>query len=106
MGPQIRKLFKDSDFSNKMNVTEKRVWEAFENVCRNFLGNAISPEYEELVEELIFSYHDLGCSMSLKLHFLHSHLDFFLTIWVPFPTNTVRDSIRRFHEWKTDIAAN
>ena len=27
--------------------------------------------------QLIESYEKLGCRMSLKLHFLHSHLDFF-----------------------------
>ena len=30
-----------------------------------------------LVSNLIKSYEKLGCRMSLKLHFLHDHLDFF-----------------------------
>ena len=30
-----------------------------------------------VVSNLIESYEKLGCSMSLKLHFLHSHLNFF-----------------------------
>ena len=30
-----------------------------------------------LVSNLIKIYEKLGCCMSLKLHFLHSHLDFF-----------------------------
>ena len=30
-----------------------------------------------VVSNLIESYEKLGCRMSLKLHFLHSHLDFF-----------------------------
>jgi len=31
----------------------------------------------ELVNNLLQSYQTLGCNMSLKIHFLHSHLDFF-----------------------------
>jgi hypothetical protein len=31
----------------------------------------------ELVQDLMDSYEQLGCNMSLKMHFLNSHLDFF-----------------------------
>jgi len=31
----------------------------------------------ELVENLLRAYKSLGCNMSLKIHFLHSHLNFF-----------------------------
>ena len=30
-----------------------------------------------LVSVLLEKYHQLGCNMSLKIHFLHSHLNFF-----------------------------
>ena len=30
-----------------------------------------------MVTVLLQKYHQLGCNMSLKIHFLHSHLDFF-----------------------------
>jgi len=39
IGPQINKLIEDNYFSTKLNATERRDWEAFENVHRNFLGN-------------------------------------------------------------------
>lgn len=29
------------------------------------------------MSELITNYHKIGANMSLKIHFLHSHLDFF-----------------------------
>ena len=29
------------------------------------------------VENLLEAYKEMGCRMSLKIHFLHSHLDFF-----------------------------
>ena len=32
---------------------------------------------KELVINLLQSYRKLGCNVSLKIHFLHSHLDFF-----------------------------
>ena len=33
--------------------------------------------FRELVQNLVDSYEQLGCNMSLKMHFLFSHLDFF-----------------------------
>lgn len=42
-----------------------------------FLGNRKAEDYENLVETLLRTYQALGCRMSLKIHFLHSHLDFF-----------------------------
>jgi len=36
-----------------------------------------SENYAEIVEELLSSNCVLGCNMSLKLHILQSHLDFF-----------------------------
>ncbi|KAK4872941.1 hypothetical protein RN001_014970 [Aquatica leii] len=42
-----------------------------------FLGNHKSEDYVAHVEELLLAYKDIGCNMSLKVHFLHSHLDFF-----------------------------
>jgi len=38
VGPQIAQLFEDHDFSTKLNSTESRAWNAFENICRNFLS--------------------------------------------------------------------
>jgi len=33
--------------------------------------------YKDLSEDMLSLYHKLGCNMSLKIHTLHSHLDFF-----------------------------
>jgi hypothetical protein len=55
---------------------------AFENVYRNFLGNEKVENYTEIVHELISSYSTMGYNMSLKLHFLDVHLDFFLETYV------------------------
>lgn len=76
-GPDIRKLIRDTDFANSMNRREIRAWTSFVDVAQNFLGNQRSENYEEIVKEMLESYHDIGANMSIKLHFLHSHLDKF-----------------------------
>ena len=78
VGPQIRKVLKDTDFEELLNLKEMRAWEAFKSVCRGFLGNTRVPDYQASIEKLLKSYKDMGCRMSLKIHFLHSHLNFFL----------------------------
>jgi len=30
-----------------------------------------------LIKDILSLYHTLGCNVSLKIHMLHSHLDFF-----------------------------
>lgn len=77
IGPQIRQLIKDNIFKEKLSDLEKSAWESFIKVTQNFLGNHRSNDYESIVEELLSTYKALGCNMSLKIHFLHSHLDFF-----------------------------
>jgi hypothetical protein len=42
----------------------------------NFLGNVKTKNYKEHVEGLN-TYQIMGCNMSLKSHFSHSHLEFF-----------------------------
>ena len=70
LGPHFKQLLEERDISTKLNGTERRVWEAFENVCRNFLGNKKAENCSEILQELISSYSALGCNMSLKVHVL------------------------------------
>ena len=42
-----------------------------------FLGNLKAANFTELVQDVMDSYEQLGCNMSLKMYFLFSHLDFF-----------------------------
>lgn len=76
-GPQIRQVLKDEAFKLTLTETELNAWLAFENVVKKFLGNHRADNYKEVVENLIQAYAELGCRMSLKIHFLHSHLDYF-----------------------------
>jgi hypothetical protein len=75
--PRIKQLFEDHGITKKLNAIERRAWEAFENVCWTFLSNKKAENYSYIAQELISSYSAMGCNMSLKIHFLHSHLDFF-----------------------------
>ena len=77
VGPQIRELFRDETFNNLLQGDERKAWDAFHIVSTNFLGNARAENYKELIEDMLSVYHRIGCNMSLKIHFLHSHLDFF-----------------------------
>ena len=77
VGPQIRELMLDETFSGTMDQYELEAWDAFKRVSQGFLGKHIAPNYADLVDRLIASYQQLGCNMSLKLHFLHSRLSFF-----------------------------
>ena len=76
-GPQIRDVIKDVQFETTLNELEQNAWASFKLVVANFLGNKKADNYVELVNDLLGNYHAMGCSMSLKLYFLHSHLDFF-----------------------------
>lgn len=101
VGPQIRELMLDEKFAATMDNHELTAWGAFKQVCQGFLGKYKAANYAASVDELIESYQQLGCNMSLKLHFLHSHLSFF-------PENEdVSDEhgerfTRVLPEWKTD----
>jgi hypothetical protein len=79
IGPEIRELICDSTFRAKLNPLELAAWDAFVLVVQNFLGNQRAENYTALVNSMLTAYQRLGCRMSLKIHFLHSHLDFFPT---------------------------
>ena len=77
IGPQIRKLLDDLRFQEQLNEKELAAWKCFVRVVKGFLGNKKDEDYKSLIDELLKTYEILGCRMSLKIHFLHSHLDFF-----------------------------
>jgi hypothetical protein len=77
VGPQIRDLMADDAFERSLKKVEKEAWLAFKEVCHGFLGNFRAENYRELVGNMISKYHVMGVHMSLKIHIMHSHLDFF-----------------------------
>ena len=76
-GPQIQKLINDANFCNFMNSAELSVCTAFTNAVKFFLGKTKAPNYKKLVKILLKILYQLGPNMSIKLHFLHSHLAYF-----------------------------
>lgn len=76
-GPQIRELMRDSQFDDILDDNELKAWTSLKSIITNFLGNHRSVEYEQVVETLLQSFRDLGARMSIKMHFLSSHLDYF-----------------------------
>jgi hypothetical protein len=95
-GPQIRKLMMDDD---TMTEIEEDVWNAFKEVVKKFLGNIKDPLCKETVRNMLDKFKLFGCNMSLKLHFLASHLDYF-----PPNLGTVRKQQgERFHQDLKDV---
>ena len=74
-GPQIRKLMKE--FISSMSAEEGRTWKAFKDLFKIFLGNNKSANYKSIVEKLMSAMKDLGCNINIKVHYLHSYLDWF-----------------------------
>ena len=72
-GPQIRQLIKDSSFVASMTFKEARAWIALTEVIKDFLGNKKAENYEDLLEELLLRFEEMGCKMKIKLHYLKSH---------------------------------
>jgi len=77
VGPQIRQLFKDQQSEAVLSDKEKAAWQFFEECSYGFPRNLKAANFRELVQDLKVSYEQLGYNMSLKMHFLFSHLDFF-----------------------------
>jgi hypothetical protein len=80
IGLQIRQLFRNPQFYLVLSDYKKAPWNAFRHVAAAFPGNVKAVNFRKLVENVIASYEKLGCNISLKMHFVHSHL-------YPFPVN-------------------
>lgn len=50
---------------------------SFKQVVQHFLGNNRDAKFKTIVSTMLVNFQKLGCLMSLKLHFLFSHLDYF-----------------------------
>ena len=57
--------------------TEETAFESFKWVCENFLRKNKSPLFKDGVKKLIDAFNELGCEISLKLHFLNCYIAFF-----------------------------
>jgi len=90
-------------FNSVLQGDEKIVCDAFRLVSNNFLANIRAENYKELIEDMLSLYHKRICNMSLKIHMLHFHWNFF-----PDNCGMVRDErveifIRKLQRWRNDI---
>ena len=92
--PEIRRTLASEVLREQMSDFERNAWQAFRMIGEGFLENHGRDDYAMIVSNLIESYEKLGCRMSLKLHFLHSHLDFF---WDNLG-NVSEEHSERFHQ--------
>ena len=60
-----------------MRDVEKNEWLSFREVVSKFLENKKNPNHRNIVENMLANFQKLGCRTSVKVHFLHFHLDFF-----------------------------
>lgn len=76
-GPQVDQLASNASFLGKLTDDQKIAFLAMIDVIRNFLGNRRADNYEEIVDKMIRAFHKINVNMSLKVHSLANHLDFF-----------------------------
>lgn len=99
IGPQIRKIMFSDEFKEYLSADQKAAWESFEAVVQGFLGNYRSVDYKQLIIKLLQNYEKIGAHLTLKMHFLKSHIDFF-----PANLGDVSDEHgERFHQDIGDI---
>ncbi|GFY25514.1 hypothetical protein TNCV_2486341 [Trichonephila clavipes] len=67
------------------------------------LAKKRSDDHVELVESRLSNLKELGCNMSIKIHFLLSHLERFPQNLGDFSEEQVKDSIRIFGQWNSVI---
>ena len=106
IGPQIRELMQDRQFDEGLNETKRNAWLSFKRICKDFLGNHKAANYQDVGQDLLSSYKAMGCNMSLKIHFLESHLDFSQKMSGKSVTNTVEDFTKTFWLWKNGTMAS
>ena len=53
--PQIRELMQDKQFGEDLNETERNAWLSFKRICKDFLGNHKTANYQDVVQDLLTS---------------------------------------------------
>ena len=95
--------FGDPECEKPLNTLELQAWQAFKWICSNFLRNFKSATYQKGVAEMLAAYKEMGCCTSLKMHFLHSHLEFFLKILKQLVMSRVNNFTKMSKQWKKGI---
>lgn len=68
---------KSDDFSNTLIGDEKVAWDMLKKLVSGLFGKTRSETYQNDVEKMLKAFENLKVHMSLKIHYLHYHLDLF-----------------------------
>lgn len=76
-GPEIRLMLKDVELENFLPKKFKTAWQRYRALVDGFFGNYKDPNYRQNVTDFIKSCEEIGANMTVKMHFLHNHLNDF-----------------------------
>ncbi|KAI8116178.1 hypothetical protein CVS40_11714 [Lucilia cuprina] len=76
-GPDIRKLFKDEHFKEILDKSALNAWDSIRAVIENVLCKNRFPNYRDYIENMMKCFDEFEEKMSLKIHMLHAHFDFY-----------------------------
>lgn len=93
-GPDIRRLFKDTEFEQCLTAEEAVAWDNLRAVIDGVLGIHRIVGWNVLVENMLESFEKIKVNMSLKVHFMHHHQDQFQ---MQLPTESDQHG-ERFHQ--------
>ena len=60
-----------------MNEIEAAVWTSFVEMIQKFLENTKDEYYKDVVQNCLSINRNFSCNMSIKVHFLFSHIENF-----------------------------
>ena len=76
---KICQLAKNTAYELILEGREEEAWEALKGIIHGFLGNKRDDNNTQLMTALLQKYDQLKRNISLKIYFLHSHLNLFST---------------------------
>jgi uncharacterized protein Usg len=95
---------KDKYFDALLKGAGKAALELFK-VGEKFLSKYKTTNYRTLVENILQTFRNIGCNLSLKLHFLYGHLEFWQANLEMSVTSMMRAKPRYLHH-ENCITAN
>lgn len=70
-------MLKTQAFDDVLNDDELIAWRSIKEVIEGLLGKHRSESYQGSVHTMMAAFSKISVNMSLKIHFLHHHLDYF-----------------------------
>lgn len=68
---------KNDDFFNVLTEEQGIAWDALKAVIEEFLGKHRHSDYAAYVRDMLDAFWQIDVNMSLKIHFMNSHLELF-----------------------------